>query len=738
MKLLLAFVSTVLLFLDIQGQTVSVSPASDFSKANSLVDSIKILNDHNLKTLYSGDLQKADSINAVSRKLIGNVENFELAFENERLNGLLWIFTLEYDSALSLYLDLVNEAARKDREEFYHRAKYYTFYTNLFLSKIDEAKKGFEEVLVYYRSQPETDSLMTGQILTHLGLILYSRGELEETEKMLLNAADLLKPDSYDHKVALGECYNLLAALYRRKGVFTLSASYYQRTIKLYEATGRLLNKPILLSGYAQLYMELSNREEAFKLLDQALRISKKINQPRETSFVYQITSKCYEEIGDYKNALDFYKKFKFIRDSISTIEKRMEILSMEEDSRRELEKIRLSNLEQQLEIQRSSNERQKAWIFLIVIICLYLLGSLIVFQRLVRQKNSSQEVLEAKNRELENKTYQIRQTQDKLIKSEKMALLGRISAGIAHELNTPIGAIKGNLELIDDVQKREVEIFGNISTTVSQHDFKLLVELIVESVKKGKEYAYADNEEAIREIWIQFLNRHDIPEKEDVIELMTDLKIDENPEKFLPLLKNKSNVAVLELVLYINNRYTSIKTALDALKRAQKILSSFKTYSFKRGWEDYKQFDLKENIETILSLHKNILKDIKIELNVKGSDTNLRGVTDELSQVWTNLITNAAYAMDYKGRLWVNIKGENDKITLTVEDTGGGIKADKADIFEPFYTTKPEGEGSGLGLDISRQIIQKHNGTISWENTAQGAKFTIVLPKDEKASLQS
>lgn len=698
----------------------------------SLKDTIEALNYQNLYYLYRADFAKADSLNKLSENYTARINDLDLVYENKKNKGLYFIFLSDYDSAFSLFLDVLNEAARQDQEKIYYRAKFYSALTKLFLSQPKPAMEEFKEVIVFHRSQPVIDSLNYGQVLCYMGLLYYTGGDLKSAESSLLTAANYLNSTSFTSKVALSECNNLLAALNRRKGDFEKSKDYYDVTYQLYRETDRLLNKPIFLSGYAQLYLDLSEKQKAFDYLDEAMSIARQINQPREIAFVYQIKAKCYEQLEEYKAAYENFKKYQIVRDSLLVAEKEIEIRDIEKESRRELEKIRLNTLEQQLEIQRRSNERQKAWIFLIVIVCLYLLGSLLVFYRLVRHKNTSQEVLEKKNRELENKNYQIKQTQEKLIKSEKMALLGRISAGIAHELNTPLGAIKGNLELIDDVQKREAKVFGQISSTISKEDFDLMMLLIVESIKSGKKYKYGENDNEIKKLWTSYLNKFQIKEKKDVVELMTDLKIDHKPERFLPLCKHKSNVAILELILYINNRYTSIKTALEALNRAQKILSSFKTYSFKRGWEDYKEFDLKNNIETIIDLHKNILKDVSLQFSVTGN-TTMRGIPDELSQVWTNLITNAIYAMEYKGELIIEVSGNIENIKLTVEDSGGGIKADHEEIFEPFYTTKPEGEGSGLGLDISRQIIQKHNGTINWENTTKGAKFTIVLPKNER-----
>jgi two-component system NtrC family sensor kinase len=102
----------------------------------------------------------------------------------------------------------------------------------------------------------------------------------------------------------------------------------------------------------------------------------------------------------------------------------------------------------------------------------------------------------------------------------------------------------------------------------------------------------------------------------------------------------------------------------------------------------------------------------------------------DELNQVWTNLIHNALYAMDYKGTLTIHVSHRDGYIVVAFTDTGKGIPDDlQAKIFEPFFTTKPQGEGSGLGLDIVKKIIDKHHGRIEVESQPGNTTFQIILP---------
>ncbi|NEO89658.1 MAG: GHKL domain-containing protein, partial [Moorea sp. SIO3G5] len=102
----------------------------------------------------------------------------------------------------------------------------------------------------------------------------------------------------------------------------------------------------------------------------------------------------------------------------------------------------------------------------------------------------------------------------------------------------------------------------------------------------------------------------------------------------------------------------------------------------------------------------------------------------DELNQVWTNLIHNALQAMENKGNLIINVRQEDDQIKVSITDTGKGIPPEiQPKIFQPFFTTKPAGEGSGLGLDIVRKIVEKHHGHMEVESVPGETTFTVSLP---------
>ncbi|MEM9328257.1 MAG: ATP-binding protein, partial [Bacteroidota bacterium] len=135
-------------------------------------------------------------------------------------------------------------------------------------------------------------------------------------------------------------------------------------------------------------------------------------------------------------------------------------------------------------------------------------------------------------------------------------------------------------------------------------------------------------------------------------------------------------------------------------------------------------------NINNIITLHQNKLKNVTVYKQFEES-VEIEGYPDELTQVWTNLISNATYANKYRGNLWIRVKQYENKVQVDIEDSGGGVDPQVMErIFEPFETTKPEGEGTGLGLSITKRVIDKHKGTITVGNTETGALFSVTLPK--------
>jgi signal transduction histidine kinase len=175
-----------------------------------------------------------------------------------------------------------------------------------------------------------------------------------------------------------------------------------------------------------------------------------------------------------------------------------------------------------------------------------------------------------------------------------------------------------------------------------------------------------------------------------------------------------------------------NVQNIHTASTKAKKIVLALKTFARSNIDGERVAVDLRQNINTVLTLYQNQLKlGVVTEVDV-AEGLVIQGNDDALGQVWTNLIHNAIQAMNGTGHLWVGGVKTNARAVLTFRNDGPPIPADILPrIFEPFFTTKPAGEGTGLGLDIVRQILDAHGGTIEVTTEEAWTEFRVDLPLD-------
>ncbi len=211
------------------------------------------------------------------------------------------------------------------------------------------------------------------------------------------------------------------------------------------------------------------------------------------------------------------------------------------------------------------------------------------------------------------------------------------------------------------------------------------------------------------------------------VVQLQSHLALD----SVLPLLHHPASERILEAahgIATITTNADNINTAVD---RVAKIIFALKSFSRFGGVQVWTESNLADGIETVLTIYQNQIKH-DTELVRRYDEVPLvRCLPDELNQVWTNLVHNALQAMQQKGTLTVGLSRDGDEVVVSIGDTGCGIPEEiRARIFDAFFTTKPAGEGTGLGLDIVRKIIDKHHGRIEVDSeVGRGSTFTVRLP---------
>lgn len=343
---------------------------------------------------------------------------------------------------------------------------------------------------------------------------------------------------------------------------------------------------------------------------------------------------------------------------------------------------------------------------------------------------------LEEKNQKLEDTIEELSRTQNKLIFAEKMAALGNLIGGIAHEINTPLGAIKASSSNIQEVvEKINVDLPWIINNATSD-EINWLFRLINEADARDISVFSKVERMRKRELASLFEANH-IENAQTIADTIITLKLKQTNEEYIQLLSMPNAQNLLQMLKVLFSLKRNANNIFVSVEKASNVVRALKNYIYKNGQGEYEATNIVETIETVLILTANMIKHTKTEITTNfGSIPMIFCKQDEMCQVWTNLMTNAIQAMGESGKLEIGVKSiDSENIRIWFKDNGPGIPDDvKIRIFEPYFTTKAQGIGTGMGLDISRQIIDSHKGKLYFESTVGiGTTFFIEIPVNQE-----
>jgi|GEM_PF-1493410 len=332
---------------------------------------------------------------------------------------------------------------------------------------------------------------------------------------------------------------------------------------------------------------------------------------------------------------------------------------------------------------------------------------------------------LQASNQQLSQAISHIQATQKELIQVEKMAALGQLIAGVAHEINTPLGAICASTSNIANALEKSLLQLSRLKQ-LPDEELDLFFTLIATAQVWQPNFSSTE-QRLLKRLFTQELEEHGIGNTGTGTVLSSMGITDIVP--FLQILKSENKTFILEAAYNVFIQKNNLENVKLAAERASKIVVALKSY-VRQDNGQMSQALVTEGIDMALTIYQNKLKR-GINVTKKYEPTpEILCYPEELNQVWTNLICNAAQAMQYQGELEICVRQDNQDILIEIIDSGIGIKPENKDkVFTPFFTTKPLGEGSGLGLDIVCKIIHKHQGKIAVESEPGRTNFQVWLP---------
>jgi signal transduction histidine kinase len=321
------------------------------------------------------------------------------------------------------------------------------------------------------------------------------------------------------------------------------------------------------------------------------------------------------------------------------------------------------------------------------------------------------------------------------LRQSERLATLGRLSAGMAHELNNPAAvARQGAEQLKESIAALEGARFALGAAGLSREQHELLARFENETEELAKKpgsldpIARSDLEQEVED-WLDQLGVEDAWDHAPKLVSMGLLTGE------LTELTDGIGSANAPIVIdYLSSRfavYTMLEEVGHGARRITDIVKALKGYSY-MDQAPIQSVDIREGLDdTLVMLSSRLKQGVDVDLDYCEELPAIQAYGSELNQVWTNLIDNAIAAMEGKGRLQLKVRSENGWIVVEIADNGPGIPADALEkIFDPFFTTKAPGEGTGLGLNITHKIIvEKHGGQISVDSQQGSTRFTVRLP---------
>ncbi len=317
-------------------------------------------------------------------------------------------------------------------------------------------------------------------------------------------------------------------------------------------------------------------------------------------------------------------------------------------------------------------------------------------------------------------------------LEGEKVASLGRVAAGLAHELNNPASAATRGAKLFGDAiaeSEDAARVLGAAQLTESE---RAAVERARGNCVQMRPTSASPLDRADREETIaDWLAAHGIDDRGAPVLAETAMNVATLDELARVLSSDKLGAAVRSMVAGCHARGLA-RDVERASSRVHELVSAVKRMTYMDRATTPEPIDLRQGLADTSAIlaHKARTKSASLTVDAPDDLVPALGIGGELNQVWMNLIDNALDAVGDGGRVTVRARAEGPSVVVRVIDDGPGIPEDiKRRIFDPFFTTKPVGQGTGMGLDIARRLVESNNGRLDFDSKPGNTEFRVALP---------
>lgn len=582
--------------------------------------------------------------------------------------GKFYLSEEQLTQALNSFLKAL-QLREKYRANSYALAQTYTFIGKVY-AQIGELTAAEKHLNRAYRIKAEAnDTIAVGAITTALADVYRLQRRFGLAEKLFKK--DFNKRVQRNNHEGVLECYRGLAETYYGWGKWKLAEENYQKAIHQAKMINRVRITGRLMLGLSALYERQGRLQDAKRILLQASALSNTTESMALQSNAYGHLARLTARENDYPKAYEYLKRYVGLRDSLSGQEAQQKLSELRAT-------FEVSQKEREIaELDRQNKEQQQLRNFLlagIVVLSLMVIGIIYLnwarrkaYKKLHTEQHQTKQLLAEKERLL----HHLKSTQLHLIQSEKMASLGLLTAGVAHEINNPIG-------------------FINASVSALKMDFAELM-----------------------------------PIRKQILGLRHSSNLSSDVEQILESLQRLNAEFLFEEMAEL---MTSIE---KGTQRSAEIVAGLRMFSRDTG-DSFLPSDIHEGIDSTLTILNSKVRDKGISVQKQyGTLPLVPCQFSKLNQVFLNLFDNAIQAVGKQGEVFIKTWHDDIWAYIQILDTGVGMdEQTQSRVFEPFFTTKEIGKGTGLGLSISYAIIQQHNGHMEVNSkVGQGTSFTISLP---------